>query len=343
MVIKSLLVTSDRIGSSGATVTGYEYKALKSLGEAEVLNPEPMADPFETDQIAVNLYKRLNKKFDLVHFYAGTYSKLIDLIKSDGSKVTYTAAAHDINESRDEHLILGYAYDYKHLTDPGLFNEYVRGYKSADVVICPSHHSLNCMSSYGCNNMVVIPHGCEPPTYLRPIHGRFTVGYLGAIGPDKGLIYLIMAWAKLNYKDAQLVIAGKASLQLMDMVRSYGRGSIFLAGYIDKISDFYNNISVYVQPSVTEGFGMEIVEAMAHGRPVICSDGVGAVDCVNQNTGMIFKKRSIDELANCINNYKHDNSLLLEHGGAAKNLARGYYWDDILQRYVKLWKDLIHV
>lgn len=346
-MIKSLLVTSDQIGSSGATVTQNEHKALSRLGSVEVINPAPSKDPFETDAIATAQYKKLNTKFDLAHIYAGTYTQLVHCLKDDGCKVTYTAAAHDINESRDEHLILGMPYDYIHLTDPNLFERYVRGYKLADYVICPSKHSAQCMRSYGCENVEVVPHGCHIPSKINPISSRFTVGYLGACGPDKGIIYLISAWARLKYKDSQLVIGGRQSIQLIDMVRQFGNGSIFLAGYINDLDHFYNKISIYVQPSVTEGFGMEVVEAMSYGRPVVCSDGAGASDCVitkphEQATGLIFNKRSIEQIADMIHYYKTNRSDLLMHGDNAKaNATQFYDWDKILPAYLRIWRHVL--
>lgn len=350
-----LLVTSDKVGSSGATVTSHEYRALTNLahhpnpprmvldGHPDIINPDPQPDPFQTDLNALRQYKVANKKYKLAHFYAGTYSKLVEALKNDGTKVTYTAAAHDINESRAEFQKLGFAYNFPHLTDPSLFEQYVKGYKDADVVICPSHHSKAVMESYGCKNVAVIPHGTHTPSEIRNISTRFIVGYLGANGPDKGIIYLVQAWAKLRYKDSQLMIAGRHPEHLVDMVRAHGKGSIHLAGFVDSISTFYNSCSVYVQPSVTEGFGMEVIEAMSYGRPVICSDGVGAVDCVEHGkNGMIFQKRSVDMLAEAIHSYKQNRQKLLDHGKQAREDSKRYTWDKVETMYVDLWQQLVN-
>jgi glycosyltransferase involved in cell wall biosynthesis len=341
-----LLVTSDKVGSSGATVTSYEYQALSALAsanstQADLINPDAQPDPYMTDALALQQYKASNKKYKLAHFYAGTYSKLVEALKNDGTKVTYTAAAHDINESRTEFSSLGYAYNFPHLTDPALFAEYVRGYKEADIVICPSHHSKQVMESYGCKNVTVIPHGTHMPSEVKKIGERFIVGYLGANGPDKGLIYIIKAWASLNYKDSQLVIAGRYPENLVGLVRQFGRGSIYLAGFVESLSTFYNGCSVYVQPSVTEGFGMEVVEAMSYGRPVICSTGVGAVDCIaHGNNGMVFEKRDVKALAECIHHYKTNRDVLIRNGEQARKDAHKYTWDSITPMYQAVWQQL---
>lgn len=337
----NLLVTSDTVGSSGNTVASQEFEALNSIDETDVINPQAQNDPFLTDEIALEKYKKLNKKYKLAHFYAGTYSKLIKQLKEDGTKVTYTAAAHDINLSKEEFEKLGYSYDYPHMIVSELFEKYVEGYKNADVVICPSNLSKKLMEEYGCKNVEVIPHGHHKPCKIKPIPDRFILGYLGQPGPDKGLIYLIKAWAELNYSDSQLVIAGRNSSSLLQLIRQYGKGSIFLAGYIESIDQFYNSCSVYVQPSVTEGFGMEVLEAMSYGRPVICSDGAGAVDCINFDNGIIVEKKNVTQLANAINYYKNNPELIKKHGEKAKKDSEHYTWDLIQEDYEVLWSSLL--
>lgn len=336
----NLLVTCDKVGSSGSTVTFNEYLALCKIGQTDVLNPDAQSNPFETDELALKEYKKNNKKYHIVHFYAGTYSKLVEAVKNDGSIVTYTAAAHDVSESQSEFVRHGLDYNFPHLTDPILFKKYVAGYKNADLVICPSIHSMEVMKSYGCKNITIIPHGCHYPSDIRKISKRFVVGYLGANGPDKGVLYLIKAWAALNYKDAQLVLGGRYPENILPYVRAFGKGSIHLAGYVESLSNFYNNISVYVQPSVTEGFGMEVVEAMSYGRPVICSDGAGAKDCIKENNGFVFQKRNIQALAGAIHCYKESPTLLDLHGRQAREDAKAYSWEKIIEQYIKVWSSL---
>jgi hypothetical protein len=64
-----------------------------------------MPDPFAADEIALGIHNNEYRHLmvpgrSVAHFYAGTYSKLIQALKLDGVKITYTAAAHDINLSR---------------------------------------------------------------------------------------------------------------------------------------------------------------------------------------------------------------------------------------------------
>jgi glycosyltransferase involved in cell wall biosynthesis len=334
-----LFITADRIGSEtgGGLVTKNEYEALAELGPVKVVNPNAQANPFDTEK---NIDKDQWHNYKLAHFYSGTFPNLVRNLKTAGVKISYTAAAHDLKESKKEFKNSGLNFDFPHLTDPKLWAEYLSSYKNADVIITPSTHSKNVMKEFGCQNVTVVPHGCD---IMRPTPHpkRFSVGYLGQTGPDKGLVYLLEAWAKLDYDDAILNIAGKTSTQLLYAARYYNKGNINLMGWVKSVEKFYNSCSVYVQPSVTEGFGIEILEAMNCERPVIVSDGAGAADVVESCCGKIFEKRNVDKLAEYIDWYKNNPGQLKTHGRNAMNIAKNYTWDKVKTMYQKVWKEML--
>ncbi len=370
--MSNLYVTADAIGgwSGGSQVTFHESQALSSLGPCEVWDRDKLScngvyplpndlhnanpnykDPWCYDSVAhINLeYEkgRTWKTWKLAHFYAGTFSKTVDIVKNNGCKVSYTAAAHDVEASRREHEKLGIPYSYPHITEPDLWKRYVQGYLEADVLICPSQHSAKVMQGFGFNGRIeIIPHGVNLPDSISPLPERFTVGYLGAIGPDKGLHYLIEAWGKLGYKDAVLNIAGRDSTHpfVSQMIQQWGGNANFnLMGWVENVSDFYNSCSIYCQPSVTEGFGIEVLEAMSHNRAVLCSRGVGASDLIPEMTGLLFNPCDSNAVAEKIDFCrKYDYHVL--HGpysGAPRAKVKDFTWDKIRQRYIDLWKGLI--
>jgi glycosyltransferase involved in cell wall biosynthesis len=351
IVINSLFITADEVGiqTGGGIVTNNEYLALKSFSNVDVLQrsdimpPQNADNPFMIDSTALN--KVTNLKPHLTHFYAGTFSNTIKKLKENGSKISYTAAAHDRKTSIEEFNNLGYNYPWEHMSNDKIFELYVNGYKEADLLICPSTLSAKVMRSYGCTNeIVVIPHGVHIPTETTKIPNKFTVGYLGQIGPDKGIIYLIKAWRQLNYTDAKLVFAGRSSIDLLPSIRSEGRGQIQLLGFVKSISELYNMTSIYVQPSVCEGFGIEVLEAMAYGRPVIVADGAGAADVVTDGIdGFVVPKRNPSAIADKINWFYNNQHKIIDMGNMAREKALNYEWADIRRKYVDQWSKLLNV
>jgi glycosyltransferase involved in cell wall biosynthesis len=111
-------------------------------------------------------------------------------------------------------------------------------------------------------------------------------------------------------------------------------------GWVKDVRDFYNQLSCYCQPSATEGFGIEVLEAMAHGRPVVCSVGAGAADIVPSDY-RVFPSRDVDKLAEVIDRaytrFLHDESNIHPW----QDVARVHTWTKIKQRYVELWESLL--
>lgn len=380
----NLYITADQINRpshGGGSVTFNESEALKSLGPCEVWGRKHVVhssggEPWNCDDFLTYTGNRYSYTQDhaLVHFYAGTFSRTIEGLKKRGSKITYTAAAHSVEESRKAHEELGIPYNYPHLTDPELWKRYLQGYKDADVLIVPSTHSEKVMRSFGCENrIVVIPHGVYLPrcdkckgigfraaeidgtvicsycstTGVEPIKSipsQFTVGYLGNCGaPDKGLRYLFAAWKKLNYPDAILKVAGhdSTSAWVARLWQAFGGGNVQFCGWQEDAGVFYDSLNLYVQPSVTEGFGLEVLEAMSYGRPVICSEGAGAADRVGRDFRV--PACDADALAAKIDRFRNDELLRSEQNGRMlrKIVANNYTWDSIKQRYVEVWKGLL--
>lgn len=350
----NLYLTADKIGAptGGGVVTYHELEAFKRLGDCHVWSRDeltaPGIDPWKYDQHASFKLALHATPYKLCHVYAGTFTETVKRLKERGCKVTYTAAAHSIEESRREHELLGIPFDYPHLTDPGLWERYVGGYLLADRLIVPSSHSLRVMRGFGAtgDRISVVPHGVhavvrEP----APLPRRYTVGYLGAYGPDKGVIYLLQAWKKLGYSDATLKLAGRDSTSpfVRQLVNQYGGGSIELVGWVKTPEEFYDSLSLYVQPSVTEGFGIEVLEAFSRGRSVAASEGAGASDlCVRayDPPGCTFPARDVDELVRIIEEDREGDFDRKSVGEACLETARQHTWDKIEEEYLKVWRSL---
>jgi glycosyltransferase involved in cell wall biosynthesis len=167
---------------------------------------------------------------------------------------------------------------------------------------------------------------------------------MGAYGPDKGVRYLMEAWKKLNYSDATLVLAGRGSETAGRWLyeRFCGKGQVQIRGWVDYISSFYEDISLFICPAATEGFNIEVLEAMAHGRPVICSNAAGAADVVGNL--WTIPGRDSNVLADAIDWVKKVGyEGLTACGTGAREEASKYTWDKIRKQYVKLWKSMLTV
>ena len=82
---------------------------------------------------------------------------------------------------------------------------------------------------------------------------------------------------------------------------------VFSQEHVDNVGKMYNSCSVYVQPSVTEGFGIPVLEAMAYARPVIVTEGAGVYELVDDGKeGFVVPIRNPDVI-------KESRKILVEN------------------------------
>ena len=133
--------------------------------------------------------------------------------------------------------------------------------------------------------------------------------YVGQIIPRKGLNVLLEACALLKqqgYKHFTVWVVGdgeqKAELQsfanqagLNDQIEWFGKVEYGCLGSFFQASD------VFIFPTYEDIWGMVLVEAMAFGKPVLCSKAAGAVELVvHRENGLIFNPLQSSELAECM-------------------------------------------
>lgn len=354
--MKLYISTDLNVNSSGGIVAKKELEAMKELDkdviELGFQDIHPLTyglpdQPFLIDFLTLEKLSKLDlSNVDIAQMYGGCYPNTIRFLKSRGVKTTYSCMMHERKVSIEEHEKYYGAYPFPHVKDDRLWPMYIGGIKEADIVITPGSAPKKSLLKEGARKVEIIPHGCDIPdeNNIKPFPNEFRMGYLGACGPDKGLIYLIEGWSTLNYQDnSTLLFAGNQSQYLRPFIQKYAAGGNYhLSGYINYIKDFYNNVSVYIQPSSTEGFGLETLEAMSYGRPVIVSNGAGSADCVTDSVdGFVVPKMNSRAIAEKIDFFKKNPDKIIEFGNKAREKSFQYSWDKVKLRYIDIWKNLL--
>jgi glycosyltransferase involved in cell wall biosynthesis len=109
------------------------------------------------------------------------------------------------------------------------------------------------------------------------IEGEYIL-FVGTLQPRKNIIRLIQAFAEVKSNDLELVIVGKRGWMYEEILRAPEKYKIEdKVKFLDYVSDedlplFYQNALCFVLPSLYEGFGLPVLEAMQYGCPVITSN-----------------------------------------------------------------------
>jgi L-malate glycosyltransferase len=179
---------------------------------------------------------------------------------------------------------------------------------------------------------------------------EFIVGTVKGLEENYGIEYLIRAFAilKKNYQGAKqlkLLIAGIGSLenQLKTLTAELGiANETEFLGYVPNsdVPKILNRFSVSVCVSVSESFGVAVIEASSCGIPVVVSDVGGLPEIVKNNeTGFIVDSKNPEATASAIMKLIEDPELKKRMGTAGRNyVLKNYEWNENASRMKKLYQ-----
>ena len=290
--MQSVYVTFDRLdpNNGAGLVCLHELRSLQSVSECHVIEQKDIHgikeygfNPFIADYFAARAYTG-PEGIDILHLSCSPGLALLDRIRPKHFVVN--CPAHDLKTSIAEHERYFGKGSYKliHNTDEYLHEKLLQHAHYADAVITPSFSSAKWIEeNIKPKRIQIISHGCSIPDIILPFPSEFRVGYLGAFGPDKSLHLLLLAWKYFEGK-GKLVFGGNCKngvqwlSQQLDIPLTTDRYE--LTGWVNNVSDFYNNTSVYVQPScfiagtpVTTSCGIRNIEFLTTKEKVLTQDG----------------------------------------------------------------------
>ena len=225
-----------------------------------------------------------------------------------------------------------------------LIKKHVQEYEEADAVIVCSEYVRRTMLEMGTpeEKLKLLPVGFDPQRFKpgeKP-DKVFRVLFVGLIGIRKGVQYLLEAFKKLNLPDAELVLVGGPSSDSRLFLSQY-RGLYRHVPFVpqEQLRELYHSASVFVLPSLEEGFGMVVAEAAASGIPVIISENVGATIRDGQD-GYIVPIRDVDALAARILTLYEDDKLRREMGQSAHEYIQRFTWQRYYDGLQRIYREL---
>ena len=173
------------------------------------------------------------------------------------------------------------------------------------------------------------------------------VGSIGRFSPVKGLKYLVEAFREVasKRKEAKLLLVGEGPERelLLERIREagvYGKTVITPGG--TPSSGYFSIIDIFCMPSVNEGLGLSMIEAMAAGKPCIASDVGGLSELVaDGKDGILVPSRSPKELAAAIVRLMDDAALRKELSENARRKAGGFSIEDSVARTLEVYEKVL--
>jgi glycosyltransferase involved in cell wall biosynthesis len=190
----------------------------------------------------------------------------------------------------------------------------------------------------------VVHHGVHIPPPSRLKREKIIL-HVGAIQARKNVARLIQAFESVA-ADWRLVLAGSAGFGVEVILRgiaaSPARDRISVLGYVtaEALADWYARSGVLAFPSLDEGFGIPILEAMAAGLPVLTSNRSALAE-VAGDAALLVNPESVEELAEALRKMISDEKLrdVLRQKGLAR--AAEYTWPKAVENTWKIYNELL--
>jgi glycosyltransferase involved in cell wall biosynthesis len=238
--------------------------------------------------------------------------------------------------------------------------------RSAAAIICPSESSkCGVVEVYRVapDKVHVVPQGVDhqrfnPSATLDHAWAQALgirndyVLHVGTFSYRKNIPTLLQAIAHLRAKgkwgSRQLVLAGPQNLsmkggnEVFETIRELDlSGNVVLTDHIpdERVAGLYAHASMLVMPSLYEGFGFPVLEAMAVGTPVICSD-TSSLPEVAGNAAMLFPPQDHYALAGAIEDLLQNPSLAEQLRRKGFEQASRFTWQRTAEQTIGIYRDV---
>ena len=231
----------------------------------------------------------------------------------------------------------------------------------ADSIIAISEHTKRDIIKYfnAPEELITVTHLAAGPEYrevrdraaLASVKARYNlpenyVLFVGSLEPRKNIKGLLKAYSLIPArmrKDFPLVIAGAKGWLNSDIppaLESLGiKESVRFTGYIDAqdISALYSGAALFVYPSLYEGFGLPILEAMSCGAPVVTSNASSMPE-VAGDAALLVDPLNAEELAFGIETVLEKESLRVEMRKKGLSRAASFSWDRCAKETIEVYR-----
>ena len=213
-----------------------------------------------------------------------------------------------------------------------------------------NHSKLFKIDGVGVNLSRFHPCSKEEKTELRAELGYsekdFILIYTAEFIPRKNhkLIFDVLPELKKNIPEIKLIFCGKG--ELLEFYKDYCNKNcfdfVFLPGYTRKVDLYYKISDVCVSASLQEGQGLNLVESMATGLPVVASFIRGHADVINNGwNGILFNLKNPSSFIDAIILLYKNPSLRAEMGKRNIEESKKYSVDIAVQKMADIYENLI--
>lgn len=190
----------------------------------------------------------------------------------------------------------------------------------------------------------VIPHGGRAPLHISPARENLVL-MVGAVQRRKNVARLVKAFERMP-AGWKLALAGSAegfgaAAELRAVEESPRRRDIEVLGYVPAaaLEDLFSRARIFAFPSLDEGFGMPVLDAMARGVPVVSSRR-SAIPEVAGDAALLVDPEDVEELGTALSRLAGDEGLRQDLARKGRERAAEFTWEAAVERTWNVYQEL---
>jgi len=280
-----------------------------------------------------------------------TYGKNYDILHSNWTIAAFASILSKPFHNRPILLTLhgSEVYSSKEVLGLRIFTRWVLNH--CNHVVCVSNALKEEVVALGLTEtkVTVIPNGVNTLDYLpqksptNPI-----ILFIGSLTEQKGVKYLLEAFADVNrsFQDSHLRIVGEGPEleKLITLTQRLGiQENVSFEDVVahSKVSTIMQESSIFVLPSMNEGFGLVLLESLANGLPAIAFNSGGVRDILSDGAGILVEPGNVEQLANAIKNLITDKDLYAHIRKQGFQKSKNFSWDIVATKVSDIYESIL--
>lgn len=307
------------------------------------------------DRIVATRVEKLASGIDLIHLWSlGAYETLKTAIRLGIPTVlerpnAHTRFAYEIVRKECESLGVMLPPDHEHAYNAERLRKEEEEYRLATRLLCPSEFVVKTFLDCGFRREQLVRHiyGYDESIYFpdpRPKteNAGLTMLFVGVCAVRKGLHYALEAWLRSPASEkGTFLIAGEFLTAYREKLQPMlSHPSVHVLGHRNDVPQLMRKSDLLILPSIEEGFGLVIAEAMGSGCVPLASEACTEI-CSHMKTGLVHRVGDVDTIAEQITLLHSDRTLLGKLRAGALELSPEITWKAAGRKLLAAYKETV--
>ena len=307
------------------------------------------------DFIVARRLKKLAGEVDIVHAWPLGAVETLKMAAKLGVPTVlerpnaHTRFAYDVVEKECRRLGITLPTGYEHAYNADVLHKEEEEYELASRLLCPSDFVVRTFLNQGFapEKLVRTWYGFDEKRYYpgdqaQNVKRGITMLFVGLCAVRKGLHYALEAWLQSPaHRDGTFLIAGEF---LPDYARKLSsmlsHPSVHVLGQRNDAPELMRKSDILILPSIEEGFGLVIAEAMASGCVPLASEACTEI-CRHMVTGLVHRVGDVKTLTQEITSLHEDRTLLARLRANCLSVAPDFTWSAAGTKLLQVYRDVI--